>query len=112
MSLKDAEYTSNNLNCSSHRAVVLNLQIVGRRVLCGSRTYLVTATCIIKHSYRICACISRTRVFDASRFPDQVFGNNDSYISRTRFYLCESKIFANAFAVLWLSLAAFTVICQ
>jgi hypothetical protein len=39
--------------------------------------------------YRICACISRNR-----------------------FCLCESKIFAIAFAALWLSLAAFTVICQ
>jgi hypothetical protein len=45
-------------------------------------------------------------------FLGQEFGNNNSYISRTRFYLCESKIFAIAFAALWLSLAAFSVICQ
>jgi hypothetical protein len=49
----------------------------------------------------------------APRFLGQEFGNNNnSYISRTRFYLCESKIFAIAFVALWLSLAAFTVICQ
>jgi hypothetical protein len=35
-----------------------------------------------------------------------------AHINRTRFYLCESKVFATAFAALWLSLAAFTVICQ
>jgi hypothetical protein len=30
-------------------------------------------------------------------------------MSRTRFYLCQSKIFAIAFAALWLSIAAFTI---
>jgi hypothetical protein len=48
------------------------------------------------------------RVWDAPRFLCQEFGNNNSYISRTRL----SKIFAIAFAALWFSLAAFTVICQ
>jgi hypothetical protein len=63
--------------------------------------------------YRICACISSTRVQAAPRFLGQEFRNNkNSYVSRTRFFLCESKIFAIAFAALWLSLAAFTVICQ
>jgi hypothetical protein len=62
--------------------------------------------------YSIRACISRKRVLAASRFLGQEFGNNNSYISRTRLNLCESKIFAIAFAALWLSLAAFTVICQ
>jgi hypothetical protein len=53
------------------------------------------------------------RVLAAPRFLGKKFGNdNNSYISCTRFYLCESKIFAIAFAALWLSLAAFTVICQ
>jgi hypothetical protein len=33
-------------------------------------------------------------------------------ISRTKFYLCERKIFTIAFAALWLLLAAFTAICQ
>jgi hypothetical protein len=47
------------------------------------------------------------------RFLGQEFGNNNnSYISRTRFYLCESKIFVIAFVALWLSLATFTVTCQ
>jgi hypothetical protein len=58
--------------------------------------------------YRICACINA-----APTFLGQEFGNNSNlYISCTRFYLCESKIFAIAFATLWLSLAAFTVIYQ
>jgi hypothetical protein len=54
------------------------------------------------------------RVYGAPRFLGQEFGNNNSNLfkSRTRFYLYESKIFAIAFAALWLSLAAFTVICQ
>jgi hypothetical protein len=52
------------------------------------------------------------RVYAAPRFLGHEFGNNNSYINRTRFYLCESIIFAIAFAALWLSLAAFTVICQ
>jgi hypothetical protein len=53
------------------------------------------------------------RVQAASRFLGQEFGNNNnSYVSRTIFGLCESKIFAIAFAALSLSLAAFTVICQ
>jgi hypothetical protein len=63
-------------------------------------------------NYCICTCISCTRVWAAPRFLGQEFGNNNSYISRTRFYLCESKIFPIAFAALWLSLAAFTVIFQ
>jgi hypothetical protein len=64
-------------------------------------------------NYRICTCISRMRVQAAPRFLGQEFKNNsNSYVSRTRFYLCERKIFAIAFAELWLSLAAFTVICQ
>jgi hypothetical protein len=46
-------------------------------------------------------------------FLGQEFGNNNnSSISRTRLNLCESKIFAIAFAALWLSLAAFAIICQ
>jgi hypothetical protein len=45
------------------------------------------------------------RVWAAPRFLGHEFGNN-SYISRTWFYLCESKIFANAFAALLLSLAS------
>jgi hypothetical protein len=57
--------------------------------------------------YRPHACISRTT------FLGQEFGNNNnSYARRTRFYVCESKIFVIAFAALWLSLAAFTVACQ
>jgi hypothetical protein len=51
----------------------------------------------------VSACVE-----DAPRFLGQEFGNNKSYIIRSRFYLYESKIFA----ALWLSLAAFTVICQ
>jgi hypothetical protein len=53
------------------------------------------------------------RVLAAPRFLGQEFGNNNnSYISCTRFYMCESKIFAIAFAALWLLLAAFAAICQ
>jgi hypothetical protein len=53
------------------------------------------------------------RVQAAPRFLCQEFGKNKNlHISRTRFYLCEGKIFAIAFAELWLSLAAFTVIFQ
>jgi hypothetical protein len=40
--------------------------------------------------YRICACISHTCVLATPRFLGQEFGNNNSYISRTIFYLCES----------------------
>jgi hypothetical protein len=67
-------------------------------------------TIFIFHSYYITAL---ARVLAAPRFLGQEFGNNNnSYISGIRFYLCESKIFAIAFVALWLSLAAFTVICQ
>jgi hypothetical protein len=52
------------------------------------------------------------RAYAAPRFLGQKFGNNNSYISRTMFHLCESKIFAIAIVALWLSLVAFTVICQ
>jgi hypothetical protein len=54
------------------------------------------------------------RVQAAPRFLGHEFGNNNnnSYVNHTRFYLCEGKIFAVAFMVLWLLLAAFTVICQ
>jgi ribosomal protein S27E len=63
--------------------------------------------------YRICACISRMHVQATPTFLGQEFGNNNnSYASPIRFYLCESKIFAIAFMALWLSRAAFTVICQ
>jgi hypothetical protein len=48
----------------------------------------------------------------APRFLCQEFGNSNPCISRTRFYLCESKIFVTAFAALWLSLVAFTIIFQ
>jgi hypothetical protein len=61
--------------------------------------------------YRVCACISR--IYNLGQeFGNNNNNNNNTYISRIRFYLCESKIFAIAFAALWLSLAAFTVICQ
>jgi hypothetical protein len=53
------------------------------------------------------------RVQAPPRFLGQEFGNNNnSYFSRTGFCLCESTMFPITFAVLWLSLAAFTVICQ
>jgi hypothetical protein len=53
-------------------------------------------------TYRICAWKT------APRFLGQEFGNNDLHISRTRFYSCEIKKIAIAFA----ALAAFTAICQ
>jgi hypothetical protein len=53
-----------------------------------------------------------THVQAAPRFLGQEFGNNNLKMSCTGFYLCESKIFAIAFAALWLLLAAFAVICQ
>jgi hypothetical protein len=57
--------------------------------------------------YHICLCIA------ALKYLGQEFGNDDnSYISCSGFYLCGSKIFAIAFAALWLSFATCTVICQ
>jgi hypothetical protein len=40
------------------------------------------------------------RAYAAPRFLGQEFGNNNSYISRTRFYLYDSKISWIAFAAL------------
>jgi hypothetical protein len=60
---------------------------------------------------RVLSTLAYLRVYKPHLDFCQEFGNN-SYISRTRFHMCESKIFAIAFVALWLSLAAFTVICQ